>query len=146
MRYTALIIDTISYLPDSSIPLLKKLAKKKHLIVNGSSKYASWFKGALVYTTYDDLMNAVDRLTNPDIVLDQPSENIRYRHVIKGSDNYYILFNEEGSEVSTGYRLTVDGCRYWLDPSTAKAVAAPDNEITNFKPHELKILWIPGEK
>jgi hypothetical protein len=146
MKYKALIIDTISYLPDSSLPLLRKLAKEKHLIVNGSSKFASWFKGALVYTTYDDLLNAVDRLTEPDIVLDRPSENIRYRHVIKGSDDYYILFNEEGTEVTTGYRLPVTGSRYWLDPSTAKAVAAPDNEIVNFKPHELKILWIPGAK
>ncbi len=153
MRYKALIIDTISYLPHSSVPLLRKLARKKHLIVNGSSKYASWFKGALVYTTDDDLLNAVDRLTNPDIVLDQPSENIRYRHISKGGDDYYILFNEEGTEVNTGVRQVktgnrqpATGNRYWLNPNTAEVFQSPENEIVHFKPHELKILWIPGVK
>src|SRR5664280_1473002 len=150
MKYKALIIDTISYLPGNSVPLLKKLARRKHLIVNGSSKYASWFRGALVYTTNDDLLNAVDRITNPDIILDQPSENIRYRHVIKDGDDYYILFNEEETEVSTsvrcqasGVRQVKTGNRYWLNPNTAEAVQSPDNEIVHFKPHELKILWIP---
>jgi hypothetical protein len=153
MTYNALIIDTISYLPDNAVSLLKKLAKKKHLIVNAASKYASWFKGALVYTTYDDLENAVNKLAVPDIVLAQPSENIRYRHVCKDGDDYYILFNEEGTEVNTGIRLQASGDRrsktgdrYWLNPNTTEAVPTPDNETLNFKPHELKILWIPGPK
>jgi hypothetical protein len=175
MKYKALIIDTIAYLPESSVPLLKKLARRKHLIVNGSSKYASWFKGALVYTTNGDLLNAVDRLTNPDIVLNQPSENIRYRHVIKDGDDYYILFNEEETEVNTGVRCQAPGLgqmqissppgsacpakagggggflkqtvnRYWLNPNTAEVVQSQENEIVHFKPHELKILWIPGAK
>ena len=146
MTYKALIIDTISHLPDSAVPLLKKLAKRKHLIVNAASKYASWFKGAFVYTTDDDLVNAVNKLITPDIVLTSPSENIRYRHVIKDEDDYYMLFNEEANEVTTGCRSPVAGRRYLLDPATAKATESPDNETLHFKPHELKILWIPGGK
>ncbi|MGD0341430.1 MAG: hypothetical protein ABSA76_06970 [Bacteroidales bacterium] len=153
MKYKALIIDTIAYLPDSAVPLLKKLAKNKHLIVNGSSKYASWFKGALVYTTDVDLLNAVNRLTKPDLILAPPSENIRYRHVSKEGDDYYILFNEEGTDVSTGVRRQAEkyhqpatSNRYWLDPVTAKVVPAPEDGIIHFKPHELKVLWIPGIK
>jgi hypothetical protein len=160
MNYKALIIDTISYLPDNAVSLLKKLAKNKHLIINAASKYASWFKGALVYTTYDDLINAVNKLTVADIYLTQPSENIRYRHVKKEGDDYYILFNEEATDVNTGIRCQasdfrqgdsghqspVAGRQYILDPATAKAIEFPENEILHFKPHELKILWIPGVK
>ena len=146
MTYRVLIIDTITHLPDNAVKLLKKLSRNKHLIINAKSKYASWFKGAFVYTTYDDLLNAVNRLTTPDIVLTSPSKDIRYRHVIKGRDNYYILFNEEANEVTTGCRSPVAGRQYLLDPATAKATESSDNETLHFRPHELKILWIPGGK
>jgi hypothetical protein len=160
MKYKAVIIDTITYVPEIAIPFLKKLAKNKHLIINAESKYASWFRGALIYTTDDDLLNAVNRLTDPDIVLTSPSENIRYRHVNKGGDDYYILFNEEADEVNTEVRRKVEGgwlqgkadrqtatgVRYILDPATATVTESPENEILHFRPHELKILWVPGIK
>jgi hypothetical protein len=147
MTYKAVIIDTISFLPLSLRTELKKLAKNKHLIINADSKYASDFKGAYIYHTPEDLISAVNKITVTDLSLTRPSGNIRYRHVIKNYDHYYIIFNEEATEVKTGIRLQVpdsyrDGGRQWIDPFTAGIVQENPDEVVTFKPHELKILKI----
>ncbi len=100
------------------------------------------FRGALVYKTPGDLIAAINKLSPPDIVLTPASGNIRYRHVEKGGDHYYMLFNEEDSEVSTGIRLQATGDRQWIDPFTAKATVSGKDEIVTFKPHEMKLLRI----
>jgi hypothetical protein len=142
MTYKAIVLDTISFLPPYLRSALKKLAKNKHLIINADSKYASDFKGAYIYRTPDDLINAVNKITEPDILLTDASENIRYRHVVKSNDHFYIIFNEEGTEVKTGFRLQVSGKRQWIDPYTAGVTQAGAEEIITLKPHELKILEV----
>jgi len=149
MEYKVIILDTLSVVPRNIWPLLRKLARGKHLIINASSKYASEFKGAYVYHTQNDLLTAINKITEADLLLTDKSESIRYRHVVKGGDNYYIIFNESETSVKTGLRLRapeglqqVADSREWLDPYTAKAYMTGDDEIITFKPHELKILRV----
>jgi hypothetical protein len=61
---------------------------------------------------------------------------------VKGSDHYYIVFNEGESVVSTKLKIPVKGDRQFLDPSTAEVVNVSDDDDIHFKPHELKILRI----
>ncbi len=142
MAYKAVIIDTISFLPLNLRTELKKLAKNKHLIINADSQYASDFKGAYIYNTPEDLINAVNKITVPDLLLTSPSENIRYRHVIKNNDHYYIIFNEKETEVKTGFEFQASGNRQWVDPFTAIVIPANPDELATFNPHELKVLRI----
>jgi len=142
MTYSALIIDSLSYVPPRAIPLLKKLARQKHLIVRENSKLTSMCRGALVYGTDEELKAAIYKITDPDILLTPSSENIRYRHVEKYGDHYYMFFNEENSEVSTKIGLKVRGKKEWIDPFTAEVLVAEENEIVNFKPYEMKLLKI----
>jgi hypothetical protein len=142
MTYKAVIIDSLSYVPPRAIPLLKKLAKNKHLIVRDDSKLTSMCRGALVYGTADELKAAVYKITDPDILLTPPTENIRYRHVEKYGDHYYMLFNEENIAVSTTIGLKVKGKREWINPFTAEVLVAEENETVNFKPYEMKLLRI----
>ena len=142
MTYNAIIIDSLSYVPPKAIPFLKKLAKHKHLIVREDSKLTSMCRGALVYGTDDELKVAIRKITDPDILLSPPTENIRYRHVEKFGDHYYMFFNEENSEVATKIGLKVKGKREWIDPFTAEISAASETEKITFKPHEMKILRI----
>ncbi len=149
MTYSTIILDSLSYLPPKARPLLKKLARDKHLIIRSDSKYASQFRGAFIYETDEDLINAINETGRPDLSLTVPSENIRYRHVVKGNDHYYIIFNEEASDVTTGVRLQApdsyrEGDRTWIDPFTAKATPSAVEEIVTFKPHELRILRVNG--
>lgn len=142
MTYKAVIIDSLSYLPPRAIPLLKKLARHRHLIVRDDSKLTSMCRGALVYGTPGELEAAINKLTAPDIILTPASQNIRYRHVEKDGDHYYLLFNEENSEVSTTIGLMIKGKREWIDPFTAEILVAEAYEKVNFKPYEMKLLKI----
>jgi hypothetical protein len=152
LTYRALILDSLSYLPEKARPILKKIAKNKHLIIHADSKLTPYFKGALMYKTSDDLILAINKMTSPDLVLTQPSENIRYRHVIKGNDHYYMLLNEGEIEVTTGLRPAAignrkpeAGSRYWIDPYTLKTAISKESEVVTFKPHEIKILMVSNE-
>ncbi len=146
MTYKTVILDSLSYLPPNDRPLLKKLARNRHLIIRSDSKFASEFKGALIYKTADDLLKAINKTDVVDLSLTVPSLNIRYRHVVKGNDHYYIIFNEESSEVTTGFRLQASGNRFWIDPYTAKPTPSAVEESVSFKPHELKILSVSNTR
>ena len=142
MNYGAIIIDTLSNLPQKAIPLLEKLAMSGRLIINENSGFSSPFKGAVVYQTPDDLIRAIENKISPDLTLTTPSENIRYRHVVKGSDHYYMVFNEGETDVSTKLLIPVTGKCQLLNPSTAEAVILSADENINFKPHELKVVRV----
>jgi hypothetical protein len=145
MTYRAVILDTLSHIPDAAIPVLKKIARKKHLIVHSGSPLTPFLRGALMYKTGEDLLNAVKKLSLPDITLTAPSPGIRYRHVEKDGDHYYMIFNEDEKEVKTGYRLPATGYRVWINPYTLKTIEAKDIEVVDFKPHEMKILMIDND-
>ena len=61
---------------------------------------------------------------------------------MKGSDHYYIVFNEGEIDVSTKLIIPVTGSRQLLNPSTAEAVNINNDDNIHFKPHELKILRV----
>lgn len=142
MNYSAVILDSLSYLPPEALPFLKKLARKGRLIIRENSGFAATFKGARTYYGTSELITAIDKIIPPDLILSPSTENIRYRHVIKGKDHFYILFNEEAGEVTTKIKVQAAGMLQWLDPATAEAFSAQQEEIVHFKPHELKILRV----
>jgi hypothetical protein len=142
MTYGAVILDSLSYVPDKAIPGLKQLAANGRLIVREDSKFVSIFEGARVYKTPKDLILNINRLIPSDLTLAPASENIRYRHLVKGDDHYYIIFNEEETEITTKINIPVTGNRQFLDPYTAEAFNIGKDDIVSFKPHELKILRV----
>lgn len=145
MTYRAVILDTLSHIPDAAIPVLKKIARKKHLIVQSRSPLTPFLRGALMYKSGEDLLNAVKKLSIPDLSLTVPSPGIRYRHVEKDGDHYYLVFNEDGNEVKTGISFESAGRRFWIDPFTLKTDEAETDEVVDFKPHEIKILLIDND-
>jgi hypothetical protein len=142
MDYSAVIIDSISSIPEKALKYLRVLAKNGRLIISSKSEYAPSFKGAVIYDTPGELIAAIEKTISPDLRLTTPSANLRYRHLLKGNDHFYILFNEGEAEVKTRLRISAEGTRQFLDPSTAGVEnISPDDEIT-FKPHELKIMRV----
>jgi hypothetical protein len=163
MTYTAVVLDTLSFMPPKAKPILRKLARSRHLIISADSKFVPYFKGAIVYNAPDDLINAINRISTSEISLNPVSEAIRYRHVVKNSDHYYLLFNEENSEVSTRIKLGISGDRQpasvnasagkqasgswlWVDPFTAETKSSPVDGMVIFKPYEMKILMVRNIK
>jgi alpha-L-rhamnosidase len=142
MNYSAIIIDSLSDIPPKAISLLKKLAGNGRIIVNNNSPYSGMFKAAKIYRTAEEMIAEIDNLILPDITLEQPSEDIRLRHVKKGRDHYYIIFNEGAGTVSTRFKISVKGTLHLLNPFTAEVVNLREDEFILFKPHELKILKV----
>jgi hypothetical protein len=142
MNYGVIILDSLSYLPSKALPLLKNLARAGRLVIREDSQFASMFKGAILFKSPSELISEIDKKIKPDIILTPASNNIRYRHIVKGSDHFYILFNEEAGEVTARISLQVTGTLQWLDPSTAEKMIAQPEDIVHFKQHELKILMV----
>jgi hypothetical protein len=142
MNYEALIIDTLSSMPERAVPNLKKLAENSRLIIMKDSPYAGIFKGAKIVNSRDEIAGAAEKIIQPDLVLYPAAESIRYRHIMKDNFQYYIIFNEESAEVKTEIKLPGRGSSFWLNPYTAEATKATKDETVHFKPFELKILCL----
>ena len=142
MNYGLVIIDSLSIIPRQAISSLKALAMNGRLIINKHADFSSLFKGAKLYQTPDNLVEVIDKEIIPDLSLTTPSEDIRYRHVVKETGNYYIIFNEGSNVVSSKLRITTKGNRQLLNPATAEAINLGADENVSFKPHELKIVMV----
>lgn len=142
MTYRAVILDRLSTTPGKALPALKALAEAGRLLVWKESALTAGLKGAVVAKTPEELTAAIDRLVEPDLVLQPASENIRYRHVVKDGRHVYLLFNEDETPVTVKISVSAKGPRQWLDPSTGEvSVAAPD-EAVSFAPHQMKLLGV----
>jgi len=142
MNYRVIIIDSLSDIPAQAKPFLKILAGEGRLVINRSSGFSTLFSGAITYQTSDNLLTAIENKTSADIKLITPSPDIRYRHIIKDGDHYYIIFNEGACEVSTKLKIVTKGNLQLIDPGTAETVFSGINDILVFKPHELRIVRV----
>jgi hypothetical protein len=142
MLYQILIVDSLSYMPEQAVPFLQLLADNGRLIVMKNSQYSTLFKNANVVRSPEEMIFAINKQIRPDIILKPASESIRYRHIIKGGDHYYILFNEEQSEVTLKLDLSVPGKYHWINLYNAIVSKPSSDNSISFKPHELKVLWI----
>jgi hypothetical protein len=142
MVYYAIILDSLTSLPENLIAGMEKINDSHRLIIHNNSSYAVRFPDAPQYKTADELKLLLGKLIKPDLLVNPGSQNIRGRHVLKGGLDYYILFNEENSEVTTRISTPFKTSGQWFNPYTSEvSVAKPGQEI-NFKPYELKVLII----
>ncbi|OGJ89705.1 MAG: hypothetical protein A2268_06900 [Candidatus Raymondbacteria bacterium RifOxyA12_full_50_37] len=142
MHYKALMIDGLSFLPDNVMPSLNMLAANGRLLIGKNTPYSAMFEGARIIQTPEETKNAIIKVFQPDISIDPMTADVRYRHVVKNGDHYYILFNEGAGVVTAKLQFSVTGKSQWLNPFTAEVVVGNEDEKVQFKPHELKILRI----
>jgi hypothetical protein len=143
MHYHAVILDGLSTVLAKALPALRKLAVNGRLIVwNSSPPGVAGLKGSRLVKSPDDLVQAIEGRIKPDLTLVPASQNIRYRHVIKGREHFYMLFNEESEAVTVRIDVTVKGRRKWLDPFAAESSRASADEPVVFQPHKMKLLHV----
>jgi hypothetical protein len=140
MVYNAIILDSLTSLPEGLIPVLEKINDSHRLIIQSNSSYSVRFPKAQFYKTPEELKLYLNKLIKSDIVLNPGSQNIRARHVLKGGLDYYILFNEENSEVTTIITTQFKSQGKWFDPYSAEVFDAKQDQKVTFKPHEIKVL------
>jgi len=145
MTYKAVILDGITTISEKMITQLQKISENERLIIWSDSHYVSKFPKAVVAKKQKQLIAEIDKLIHPDLNLTPSTKNIRYRHVEKDGTHYYILFNEEDSEVKTTLNISVEGEQWWLDEFSAGVSKANKGEPVSFQPHELKILMVENQ-
>ena len=147
MDYEVLILDSSVTIPDEAIPILSLLNKNGNLAILGPSPGLSELENSGSLSEPEQLISFIRKHTGTDIYLAPASRSIRYRHVIKSSDDYYLLFNEEDHIVKTSISVRANsGKEQWLDQYSGTASDAY-NQITGatqitFQPFEMKILMI----
>src|SRR5664280_2647403 len=142
MDYDAIIIDSLSEMAQKAIPFLNILARNGRLIINKHSVFSSLFKGSVIYETPENLISEIDNKISRDFDLDSSSDDIRFRHIVKENDHYYIIFNEGSDNVLTKIKITSEGKRQLINPATAEAVDLDVDEMVSFKPHDLIIIRV----
>jgi hypothetical protein len=142
INYSTVILDGLSNLPDKVVPVLHKLEESGRLIIYENSPFTSVFPKAILAKNPKDLMTAVEKRIQPDLMLNPSSTNIRYRHVLKEGIHYYMIFNEEATSVTTKVKIPLKGKQYWLDEINASSQPVQQDKPVEFEPHELKILMV----
>jgi len=142
MNYQMVILDSLLYLEENILPVLKELEKNGRLIVWNKSTWSEIFKNAVKVNSPEELIILIDKSVKPDLTVSPSAENLRYRHVIKGKFHYYILFNEVDTPVTARLNVPIRGKCRWLDPFSAGTSRASLKEMIAFRPYELKILQI----
>ena len=138
MHYRAVILDELGPLPKEAAAALERLVASGRLVVWGRTP----LKGATRVKTAEQLAAAIDRLIGPDLSLVPASFDIRYRHVVKREQHFYILFNEGPETVTAKLSVATAGKRRWLDPRSAEVTNAAGDPPITLGPHELRILAV----
>jgi hypothetical protein len=146
MTYSSLIVDSLFDLPDNVIPVLQQFALTGKLIITGNKGLASRISKSVFIPEPSGIIAEL-RFLPPDLPLTIPAEGIRIRHVIKGGEHYYMIFNESNEVIKTGFRSVVlDGRMEWLNQFTGSVADANKDfkkgSLITFGPYEMKILRI----
>lgn len=145
MTYQAVILDSAVTIPDRAVSKLQELADRGRLIIYKSPADASGLSGSLIASDEKELVTCIGKLVPKDVSLSPDAKSVRYRHVIKGKDHYYLLFNEEDVNVRTTISLSAARNKLQLlDPATGKASKINLSGQFDFQPHELKIFRSQG--
>ena len=141
MRYRALIIDD-THVPSEAMPMVEALAQAGRLILWRHGDGAAQATGASLASTPDELVAAIDALVPPDLVVEPASEDLRYRHVVKGGAHYYLLCNEGASPIRCRLGVSVAGQRTLIDPFSVDERVFPDGVELVLVPYATMVLRV----
>ncbi|MBN1580774.1 MAG: hypothetical protein JXA89_08725, partial [Anaerolineae bacterium] len=140
MHYKALIVDNVGTIPPEAIPALQTLARSGRLIAWQDETVK--LEGTIHSHTAQDLLTALDKLVTPDIVVEPAQPDLRYRHVVKGDADYYILCNEGVSTISTALQIAARGQKSWLDLVSLQETKAVEPFEIELAPYTTYVLCV----
>jgi len=128
MLYRALVLDGIEAPPGWAKTTLERLEASGRLVRFDPDK-----PGAL--------LARLDRLVPADLLVRPACKDLRYRHVVKDGEHFYILFNEGPRRAAARLEVAPQGRAWWIDPIAATQTPAEDLGLA-LGPHELRVLRI----
>ncbi|MGN6562829.1 MAG: glycosyl hydrolase [Thermomicrobiales bacterium] len=88
----------------------------------------------------EELVAALDRHGARDLGISPHHPGIRYRHVVKGGDHYYLLGNEGLAPVTLAVEVPVAGTRSLIDPLAGTETALPAELV--LPPYTTRIIRV----
>ena len=88
------------------------------------------------------LIEAIDKLVSPDVLVRPDTSDLRVRHVQKGGTDYYLLFNEGGGDLELRLIVSAKGGWALLDPTTGRQEAVPADRPIRLSKHAMQVLAV----
>ena len=88
------------------------------------------------------LLDELQKLVPRDILITPPAPSLRFRHVSKENEEYYLLFNEGQVDIKGNVEISAAGRVTVFDPFTLKHQAWPDNGRISLQPHQLTVIRV----
>jgi hypothetical protein len=126
LRYGAVIIDG-EQPPADVMKLLAPLQASGHLLRHADGV---------------DLIRRVDALVKPDVVTPKRVTALRYRHVAKAGEHWYLFFNESAEPLATELSVAAAGEAAWVDIVAGSAVRTERRLMLDLKPFGTALLRV----
>ncbi len=158
MRYTAVILDATKELLDAvercpapGRAALAALVAAGRLLVWSAAPAparlaALGLADAPVVGAPGDLVAALDRRGARDLEVSPPRPDLRYRHVVKGGDHYYLLVNEGPAPLTLTAGIPVAGELSLIDPLAATETPIAELAEVTLLPHASLIVRVAGAR
>ena len=154
MHYAALVLDPTEELVDA-VERAGPRAREALATLAGAGRLVVWsagpavarlaplgLDGATAAGTPDDLIAALDGLGARDIEVKPWHPDIRYRHVVKGGDHYYLLGNEGLAPVTLTAEVPLAGALSVIDPLAGTETAMPALEELVLPPYMTLVVRV----
>jgi hypothetical protein len=144
MHYRALIVEGGTRIPAQARPALETLSRAGRVIAWGDAENS--LEGAVVASTPQDLIAAIDALCPVDLSIAPHAEDVRYRHVAVDEEHLYILCNEGMAGVSVDVHVAAQGVPSWVDPWRAEEKPVHGTPRVTLAPYTTMILRITSRE
>ena len=139
IHYEMLIIESPMALPPAAKPALAKLARAGRLLIWAPTGRRIPIPGARHCRTANSLITSISRLLPQDLIVQPHHPDVRYRHLIKNDNHYYLLSNEGPHTIRITVITHVGRQGWWFNPWTVQTTLAEDQPIT-LSPHETRVF------
>jgi hypothetical protein len=140
MHYRALIVEGGTRIPEQAHPALEMLCRAGRVIAWGNVEMP--LEGAVVASTPQELVAAIDVLCPVDLSIAPHAEDVRYRHVVVDEEHLYILCNEGMAPVSVDVHVAAQGIASWVDPWRDEAKPVDGTPAVTLAPYTTMILRV----
>jgi hypothetical protein len=129
MHYAALIVEDPALLTPAISQRLAPMQQAGHVILYQPDAPQA-------------LLDALRALRPRDVETELPAPGLRFRHLLKNGEHFYILFNETAGEIDTALTVSARGRMNWINPATGTPRAAESPLRLSLRAHEIALLQV----
>jgi hypothetical protein len=145
MHYRMLIIDGFDSLPEQLVAKLQHVQESGRLVTwqpdPEPGTIAPWLVGSAIRSAAE-LVKRLDSACGRDVTPAGAAVDLRYRHVVKSNEHFYLFFNEGESRLQVSVEVGAVGERRWIDTVTGETVPTERILQLDLAPYETALLSV----